>query len=146
MEPTSDDAIKFGEDFHILNGTEQDYRAALEIAQAQHEQGLLEDARFDDIREACLRGIAEACKNRVPRHAAVDMVNEPPHYMAMDGSGLECIDFMKAMATKEEFRGYLKCQVAKYLWREGRKDEGKALEDLEKGEFYYKRLIELESE
>lgn len=41
------------------------------------------------------------------------------HYMR---GGLECIDAMKAIATREEFRGYLKLTAFKYLWRIGQKD------------------------
>ena len=61
------------------------------------------------------------------------------HYAA---SSVECIDAIEAQLTKEEFRGYLKGNVAKYMWRE-RKKGGK--ESLMKARWYLNRLIDLES-
>ena len=68
-----------------------------------------------------------------------DPVNHPAHYTADDG--IECIDAIEATLTPEEFRGYLRGQVIKYVWRCNYK--GKRLEDLEKAEWYLKRYIEL---
>ena len=62
-----------------------------------------------------------------------DIVNHPPHYK-LNTKGIECIDAI-------EFRGYLRGQVIKYIWRCNYK--GKRLEDLEKAEWYLKRYIEL---
>ena len=66
-----------------------------------------------------------------------DPVNHPAHYTADDG--IECIDAIEATLTPEEFRGYLRGQVIKYTWRCNYK--GKRLEDLEKAEWYLRRLI-----
>jgi hypothetical protein len=43
-----------------------------------------------------------------------------PHYQR---GGIECIDVMKAISTPEEFRGYLRLNAIKYLWRLGEKDD-----------------------
>ena len=64
-----------------------------------------------------------------------DMVNHPPHYTQ---GGIECIDAIKASMTIDEFRAFLQGQVMKYVWRWKFKN-GK--EDLEKAEFYLKKLI-----
>jgi hypothetical protein len=64
-----------------------------------------------------------------------DMVNHPPHYTK---GGIECIDAIAASMTIEEFRGFLHGQVMKYVWRYKYKN---GREDLEKAEFYLKRLI-----
>lgn len=48
------------------------------------------------------------------RHAN-DPVNHPAHYT--DG-GIECIDAIRAALTPEEFRGFCKGNVLKYVWRE----------------------------
>jgi hypothetical protein len=48
-----------------------------------------------------------------------DAVN-PSHYKRGD---IECIDAMRASLTPEEFRGYCKGNVMKYLWRHGEKDD-----------------------
>jgi|TARA_R100000479_G_scaffold164398_1_gene103251 hypothetical protein len=69
-----------------------------------------------------------------------DIVNHPPHYK-LNSKGIECIDAIEATLTPEEFRGYLRGQVIKYIWRCNYK--GKRLEDLEKAEWYLKRYIEL---
>ena len=69
----------------------------------------------------------------------VDMVNHPPHY---NQSSVECIDAIEAQLTTEEFRGYLKGNVAKYMWRERHKG---GIESLKKAKWYLSRLIGLNS-
>lgn len=44
-----------------------------------------------------------------------DDVNSPSHYTQ---SGIECIDAIRAALTDEEFRGYCKGNMLKYIWRE----------------------------
>ena len=68
-----------------------------------------------------------------------DPVEKPVHYAA---GSVECIDAIEAQMTPEEFRGYLKGNVVKYLWRE-RKKGGK--ESLKKAKWYLNKLINLES-
>ncbi len=68
-----------------------------------------------------------------------DPVEKPMHYAA---GSVECIDAIEAQLTPEEFRGYLKGNIAKYLWRE-RKKGGK--ESLKKAKWYLNKLIDLES-
>jgi hypothetical protein len=65
-----------------------------------------------------------------------DEVNNPAHYASGD---IECIDAIKASMSKEEFEGYLRGNVQKYLWRFRHKG-GK--QSLEKAEWYLKRLLE----
>jgi hypothetical protein len=67
----------------------------------------------------------------------LDFVNHPPHYT--DG-GIECIEAIEAQLTTEEYRGYLKGNCAKYIWRERHKG---GTESLKKARFYLDRLIEL---
>jgi len=66
-----------------------------------------------------------------------DTVNHPSHYT--DG-GIEAIEAIEAQLTAEEFRGYLRGNCAKYLWRCNLK--GNPTENLLKCEWYLKRLIE----
>jgi len=68
-----------------------------------------------------------------------DPVEKPIHYAA---SSVECIDAIEAQLTPEEFRGYLKGNVAKYMWRERHKG-GK--ESLRKAKWYLSKLIELDT-
>lgn len=44
-----------------------------------------------------------------------DTVTRPSHYAQ---GGIECIDAIRAALTAEEFRGYCKGNVLKYVWRE----------------------------
>jgi len=67
-----------------------------------------------------------------------DVVNHPSHYT--DG-GIECIEAIEAQQTLEEFRGYLKGNIAKYLWREKHKG---GTESLKKAQWYLDRLIQLD--
>lgn len=65
-----------------------------------------------------------------------DFVNHPPHY---NRKGIECLDAIEASMEEEEWKGYLKGNTMKYLWRYTYK--GNAVEDLRKAEFYLKKLI-----
>jgi hypothetical protein len=65
-----------------------------------------------------------------------DDVNHPTHYT--DGS-IECIEAIEAQLTAEEFRGYLKGNIAKYIWREKHKGGTKSLK---KGQWYLDRLVQ----
>ena len=65
-----------------------------------------------------------------------DLVNHPPHYM--QGS-VECIEAIRAALTPEEFRGYCKGNVLKYVWREQHKG---GVESLRKAEWYLRWLTE----
>jgi hypothetical protein len=64
-----------------------------------------------------------------------DPVNQPPHYRQ---GGIECIDAIAAALTPEEFAGYCKGNILKYVWREKRKG---GAESLNKAHWYLARLI-----
>lgn len=66
-----------------------------------------------------------------------DEVNRPEHY---NTGKVECIEAIKASMSAEEFKGYLKGNTLKYLWRYNYK--GKPKQDLEKAQWYLTRLIE----
>ena len=69
-----------------------------------------------------------------------DVVNKPKHY----GAGyIECIDYIQDFLSKEEYIGYLRGNIAKYLHRWRYKN---GLEDLKKSEWYGARLIKLMEE
>ena len=70
----------------------------------------------------------------------MDNVNSPPHYKSGE---VECIDAIKASMPREQFIGYLKGNVIKYVWRLSYK--GKPVEDLRKARWYLERLIEVET-
>jgi CRISPR/Cas system-associated protein Cas5 (RAMP superfamily) len=65
----------------------------------------------------------------------MDKVNKPAHYQG----SIECISAIESSMSKESFRGYLKGNVLKYMWRYEKKN---GVEDLEKAQWYLKRLID----
>lgn len=64
-----------------------------------------------------------------------DNVNNPAHY----GQGrIEAIEYIEDFMTREEFIGYLRGNIAKYLHRWRYKN---GMEDLEKAQWYLDSLI-----
>ena len=59
----------------------------------------------------------------------------PDHY----GGEIECIQAIKASMSHQQFIGFLKGNVMKYVWRFDRKN---GVEDLEKAKVYLDWLIE----
>lgn len=68
-----------------------------------------------------------------------DPVNSPTHYNH-NPYGVECIQAIRAAFTDDEFRGYLKGNVLKYLWRQRYKN--KPLQDVRKASWYLGKLVE----
>jgi hypothetical protein len=66
-----------------------------------------------------------------------DPVNSPKHYADTCG-GIECIEAIEASMSMEEFKGFLKGNVQKYVWRYAQKN---GVEDLKKAKWYLERLI-----
>lgn len=80
-----------------------------------------------DIKEAFAKD------RRVPRF---DDVQKPRHY----GLGkVEAIEAIEASMSPEEYKGYLKGNTLKYLWRYQYKQ--KPLQDLQKADWYLRKLI-----
>ena len=67
-----------------------------------------------------------------------DMINKPDHYNTGE---IECIYAIKASMTSEAFKGYLKGNIQKYMWRYESKHKHNKVTDLEKCEWYLKFLI-----
>lgn len=65
-----------------------------------------------------------------------DPVEQPDHY---NKGAIEAIEAIKASMPEHEFKGYLKGNALKYLWRYDYK--GKPVEDLRKCRWYIERLI-----
>jgi hypothetical protein len=58
----------------------------------------------------------------------------PDHYKGE----IECIDAIKSSMTKEQYLGYLKGNIQKYIWRYDKKN---GIEDLKKAQVYLGWLI-----
>ncbi len=65
-----------------------------------------------------------------------DPVNHPQHYCF---GGIETIDYIHAKLSDDEYHGYLKGSIIKYLSRAGHKGDEK--EDLKKARWYLDRMI-----
>ena len=59
-------------------------------------------------------------------------------YCSRDDSMIECIDAIKAALTREEFVGFCKGNVIKYIWRE--RDKGRLL-DIDKAASYIRYIL-----
>ena len=66
-----------------------------------------------------------------------DVVNKPKHY---NTGNIECIEAIEESMSSVAFKGYLKGNCMKYLWRYDYK--GKRGEDLRKAQWYLNKLTE----
>ena len=73
--------------------------------------------------------------------ADAEEVNSPDHYTI---GGMETIDVLRAKLTPEEYRGYLKGNILKYLCRANYK--GKHDQDILKAEWYASELAQFVEE
>jgi hypothetical protein len=77
----------------------------------------------------------DARRIKAENKKASDPVN-PDHYKV---GGIETIDFMQAKLTPEEFAGYCKGNMLKYITRAGHKDD--AGQDMRKALWYGERWL-----
>lgn len=80
-------------------------------------------------------------KDTSPDVQRYDAVHHPSHYVGK----IEVIDFIRDKLTSEEFKGYCKGNILKYVARHGKKQTRYPAEDLEKAAVYLKWLIEEEN-
>ena len=67
-----------------------------------------------------------------------DVVNNPDHY---NTGNIECIEAIEESMSSEAFKGYLKGNCMKYLWRYAYKN--KPVEDLQKAGWYLHKLTSI---
>ena len=67
-----------------------------------------------------------------------DAIN-PDHYKTGD---VECIDAIQECMSSAAFKGYLKGNCMKYLWRYETKHSDRPVEDLQKAEWYLSKLLQ----
>jgi hypothetical protein len=68
-----------------------------------------------------------------------DPVDHPDHYTRDEA--IECIDAIQASMRVDQYEGFLRGQVMRYIWRF--KLKGHPTQDLRKAQWYLARLIEL---
>ena len=73
-----------------------------------------------------------------------DNIN-PEHYKP---GGIETIEYIRAKMTKEEFYGYIKGNVMKYVSRVDKKSDKllDKIDDLKKAQWYLERMIQVHQE
>lgn len=73
-----------------------------------------------------------------------DTIN-PEHYKS---GGIETIEYIRAKMTKEEFYGYIKGNVMKYVSRVDKKSDKllDKIDDLKKAQWYIERMIQVHQE
>lgn len=79
----------------------------------------------------------DAMRKLATLNKKADPVEQPDHY---NKGAIEAIEAIKASMPESEFKGYLKGNALKYLWRYDYK--GKPVEDLRKCRWYIERLIQ----
>jgi hypothetical protein len=73
-----------------------------------------------------------------------DNIN-PEHYKS---GGIETIEYIRAKMSKEEFYGYIKGNVMKYVSRVDKKSDKllDKIDDLKKAQWYLERMIQVHQE
>lgn len=90
------------------------------------------DLIFKIVESGCEGNATPTPSNDKPQ----DAIN-PSHYKH---NGIETIDYMKAVSTKEEFKGHLRLTAIKYISRLGKKDCPK--QEIKKAIWYLNKLLE----
>ena len=90
-------------------------------------------------REGNLAGISEPRKEINMTDDEWDEINSPDHY---NNNTVETIDLIRDSMQSEEYRGYLKGNVFKYVSRHRYKDSENPVKDLLKARWYLYKLIE----
>ena len=98
----------------------------------------LNDATPADWDRATGKTGLEPWATMAEEEAVEDVVNNPDHY---NTGNIECIDAIQESMSSVAFKGYLKGNAMKYLWRYDYK--GKQVEDLQKCQWYLGRLTQV---
>jgi hypothetical protein len=94
------------------------------------------DKEILEVNHAIAVGMIEKFQNDLMKSVA-DNVNHPQHYTQ---GGIETIDYLKAKLSHDEFVGYLKGNILKYMSRANLKN---GAEDYKKAQWYLNKLIEV---
>jgi len=136
QEPEEGEDMKWFEDIPKAPETEAPKQVKIKIKpelekMAKENPGMIESTIEKSVKEAMerIRPVNET------NLACEDNINHPAHYTQ---GGIECIEAIKASMTTSEFRGYLKGNAMKYMWRYQLKN---GVEDLRKAQWYLNRLI-----
>ena len=126
-------ANRLGDDVDMMTQQEEQMYYGF-TGDSVHESTASKKERLDIIREDLT-----ASETRPWHTIPAETVNTPKHYK---GDKMECIDAMAAMLSHDEFRGFLRGNIFKYMWRY--KDKN-GIEDLRKANWYLDRLTKFEN-
>ena len=96
-------------------------------------------AEWDRTRKTGLEAWIKAAKEEAEE--IIDNVNQPTHY---NTGNIECIEAIEESMSSVAYKGYLKGNCMKYLWRYDYK--GKQVEDLQKAGWYLNKLTDMVTE
>jgi len=101
----------------------------------------IESTTVDDLMEVYVEMSQAELESYMLDDEEEDAVNSPDHY---NTGNIECIEAIEESMSSVAFKGYLKGNCMKYLWRYDYK--GKQVEDLEKAGWYLRRLTAVVTE
>ena len=116
----------------INNATPQDW----DRLRKQHPPVEAPKRTIDETLMKVYLDMAEAEMNPFDDDEEQDVVTKPYHY---NTGNIECIEAIEESMSEFAFKGYLKGNCMKYLWRYDYK--GKPVEDLQKAQWYLARLL-----
>ena len=95
-------------------------------------------SEWQELAHVGLEAWAEPAEREAEEYQEDDVVNNPEHY---NTGNIECIEAIEESMSSVAFKGYLKGNAMKYLWRYDYK--GKQVEDLRKCEWYLRKLRDM---
>ena len=95
-------------------------------------------AAWQELAHVGLEAWATPAEEEAKELGQDDVVNNPDHY---NTGSIECIEAIEESMSGVAYKGYLKGNAMKYLWRCDYK--GKPLEDLQKCQWYLNRLVDV---
>ena len=107
-----------------------DYKPYIDMA--------MQEAHAHEHEEAVRKALQDLATKQT---VAEDVVNKPSHY---NTGNIECIEAIEESMSSVAFKGYLKGNCLKYLWRYDYK--GKQVEDLQKATWYLNKLTVMVTE
>lgn len=85
-----------------------------------------------------IQTVKEYIDSKVEQTKRLDVINKPSHYHS---NGTDVIGFAEAQFSDDELKGFYRINAIKYLTRYDKK--GTPEDDLQKADFYLRKLIEL---
>ena len=95
-------------------------------------------SEWQELAHVGLEAWSEPAEREAKEYQEDDAVENPDHY---NTGNIECIEAIEESMSSVAFKGYLKGNAMKYLWRYDYK--GKQVEDLRKCEWYLRKLRDM---